>query len=813
MEADNEHDRGNSSVMELSPARAAEPDSRDPRQTLQHVLSAADSTEPRQDPQPPTATNDPSIESWAHENNVDHADDEGSIQNDSYTRASEVNASHSMTVSGMRRSGNATIGSVYSGNKIRHLKKEDGIPLWRKDIQYEFLRTVFYDETPCFTGSDGTTGHNFADIYIDAMSKSSKTSKILKDKLLSDRPSALSMSMVCLLVNVGRMNTTLNFFPEMRAQLRTYHSIPSLQAHQDPNAYKQLQDAPRLKSILKGASEDTEQPNTVDKVKNRPKPRTNPVNLIFVLSQYAPKISELHFNPPRDFFDLVMRSTLSSISRAKAFLWLMWWYLESDFTKESALNNPFGAGVVGEGTQGFPLKVPPFDTLTEEQANAENVDTQSEVDFGEEKRLERKRLLEEDEAGGRNPKRVRRSKREIAYANQLAQLQAKGDINDDQFKELLEAGDESLLAQFTPGSSPRHTGLEVGSSRRLSRRELAARKREAIEHSESERTRSASPQNGRNGRPNGAFYEDDQAEDSLAPFRRSGVKRQKSHQTLSASHRVSLRPSGPASSPISQRDSLSVDQPQRRTRPLTAHQKQVELVRREKVDAVLDQWYEEEMFRQSVRRSAEDPILRAWRRISTDEPDYDSEDENAHGRLGLGPNSDEVEDFGEEARRHAEVLQQAMAILDTKTLGEGSVRPHDVGGDMARAFMKEVEMGKLRFRALRARPVEKLLQIHERDGRRIKRSNPDPYDDHHHTFNGGDYGNGTLQQLRETSISRVQSPAMSERDTDDDAGYDTPSSEQPRRTGANEEWESRNLDRIDRELLGEDVSEESSDEE
>ena len=44
----------------------------------------------------------------------------------------------------------------------------------------------------------------------------------------------------------------------MRAQLRTYHSIPSLQAHQDPNAYKQLQDAPRLKSILKGATEDQE---------------------------------------------------------------------------------------------------------------------------------------------------------------------------------------------------------------------------------------------------------------------------------------------------------------------------------------------------------------------------------------------------------------------------------------------------------------------------------------------------------------------------------------------------------------------------
>lgn len=177
----------------------------------------------------------------------------------------------------------------------------------------------------------------------------------------------------------------------MRAQLRTYHSIPSLQAHQDSNAYKQLQDAPRLKSILKGASEDVDQPNTLDKIKRMGIPRTNPVNLIFVLAQYAPKVSEVHFSQPRDFFDLVMRSTLSSKSRAKAFLWLMWWYLEGDFTREAALNNPFGPGLVGEGTDGLPLKVPEFEYLTEDQADQENVDTPEEVEYGETKRLERKR--------------------------------------------------------------------------------------------------------------------------------------------------------------------------------------------------------------------------------------------------------------------------------------------------------------------------------------------------------------------------------------------------------------------------------------
>ncbi|TKA67998.1 hypothetical protein B0A55_08619 [Friedmanniomyces simplex] len=304
---------------------------------------------------------------------------------------------HTSTTATTRRNPSGSVSSVYSGNKIKHLKKEDGIPLWRKDIQYDFLQLVFYDPTRCFTKySDGSKGWTFAEAYIDAMAKSSKCSKILKEKLLQDTEGAISMAMVCLLVNVGRMNTTLNFFPEMRAQLRTYHSIPALQAHQDPNAYKQLQDAPRLKSILKGATEDDPQPSTMEEVRARQRPRTNPVNLIFVMSQYAPKISETHFNPPRDFFDLVMRGSLSSASRARAFLWLIWWYLESDFGYEDSQSNPFGKGQLGdseEGTDVLPLKVPTLESLTEEQAALENVDTEEEERFGEVKRKERIAIL------------------------------------------------------------------------------------------------------------------------------------------------------------------------------------------------------------------------------------------------------------------------------------------------------------------------------------------------------------------------------------------------------------------------------------
>lgn len=118
---------------------------------------------------------------------------------------------YTSTTTSTRRNASGSVSSVYSGNKIRHLKKEDGIPLWRKDIQYDFLYKVFYDETKCFTRySDGSKDHTFAEVYIDAMAKSSKCSKILKEKLLQDTEGAICMAMVCLLVNVGRMNTTLN---------------------------------------------------------------------------------------------------------------------------------------------------------------------------------------------------------------------------------------------------------------------------------------------------------------------------------------------------------------------------------------------------------------------------------------------------------------------------------------------------------------------------------------------------------------------------------------------------------------------------
>ena len=196
----------------------------DPKQSLQHILTSSEplvKTKHRPEDQlnstDPVKLDVPSkqpiiwIDGDSGQVDEKDKDEPASVQNDSYTRAAEFNPSHTMTVAHTRRNANGTIGSVYSGNKIRHLKKEDGIPLWRKDIQLKFLEYVFDDDTAVFTKAyDGTPGHTFDDIYVDAMARSSKTSKILKEKLLADRGAAMHMAMVCLLVNVGRMNTTLN---------------------------------------------------------------------------------------------------------------------------------------------------------------------------------------------------------------------------------------------------------------------------------------------------------------------------------------------------------------------------------------------------------------------------------------------------------------------------------------------------------------------------------------------------------------------------------------------------------------------------
>ncbi|KAF1846028.1 uncharacterized protein K460DRAFT_313073 [Cucurbitaria berberidis CBS 394.84] len=665
------------SSMDDTPAsRTEEPDSRN---SLRHILAA---DPPMDDSKPsPSLANTPAPE-----------DSEAATDaQDGSKPAADGDAAkpyYTATTTTTRRNANGSVSSVYSGNKIKHLKKDDGIPLWRKDIQYDFLKLVFEDDQRVFTKqSDSSGGHTFADIYLDAMAKSSKCSKILKDKLLTERPAAINMAMVCLLVNVGRMNTTLNFFPEMRAQLRTYHSIPSLQAHQDPNAYKQLQDAPRLKSILKGATEDSEQPSTVEEIMAASIPRTNPVNLIFVLSQYAPKISELHFLPPRDFFDLVMRSNLSSRSRATAFLWLMWWYLESDFSKEAAESNPFGPGQLGPAddpaTAEFPIKCPPFEFLNPEQEVLENVDTLEEKNFGEIKRKERIAILASDMAPiVTGPKRTNK----------------KGFNQNPVFSVLADDG------ASTPGrdrQSPSH-----GSAR--GRGKLAKSIIERDYPSDTDRTRSVSPpvsvyNTGKKSTPNmriNTLLNEDGLASTPAPkgpgrgnWSRNRTSTAGGTAARNFKSKLDATASQDGQSPSASAPTFNgphgfylplngSDPSHKRTRPLTQHQLAVEQYRRRRVDVILDRGIRIQYKAAAKRRRKNNLFMQSWIRCKGMPDGYDT-DEETHAQTmhqqdievgtktpppmpaGLVPLDfgGEVNDHGEESYYRAKMLNRALRRL------------------------------------------------------------------------------------------------------------------------------------------------------
>src|SRR3569833_1291893 len=248
----------------------------------------------------------------------------------------------------------------------------------------------------------------------------------------------------------------------MRAQLRTYLAIPSLQAHQDPHAYKQLQDAPRLKSILKGGAEDRQEPNSLDNIKFADVPRANPVNLLFVICQAAAKIAELHFPPNREFHDLIMKTNYTSESRARAFLWIMWFYLESDFTEEGCDENPFGPGVdygVDVANQG----VPRLDEMTPEEEERENVDPKSEIDFGLAKKEMRAKIIQADQAFvDTSTKRGSRASRGFVPPDEGGSAGILPRIRPSKH----ESDMDSTRSTPPPRSLPRHSGAFGGSTRR-----------------------------------------------------------------------------------------------------------------------------------------------------------------------------------------------------------------------------------------------------------------------------------------------------------------------------------------------------------
>jgi Ino eighty subunit 1 len=84
--------------------------------------------------------------------------------------------------------------------------------LTREDIQYDFLDAVFSNTKRVFTDQKPESSNRkvtFCELYITALSQSEKCSRVQRDKMRETPAFALELAKISLLVNVGRINTTM----------------------------------------------------------------------------------------------------------------------------------------------------------------------------------------------------------------------------------------------------------------------------------------------------------------------------------------------------------------------------------------------------------------------------------------------------------------------------------------------------------------------------------------------------------------------------------------------------------------------------
>lgn len=400
--------------------------------------------------------------------NTEDAETETDVENDkdqdfTVTDLQDIETDAASKERGHKKSGKSkktsAAAAAAAAKGFRHLKKSDGEPFWRRDIQHDFLQELFNDETEAFTNyfpnCDIPAANNnpkitFSELYIRTLAESGKCSKILKERLLKDTEMGKSVGKVCLLVNAGRMNTTVNFVPEMRSTLRTYHSIPSLQADPVYGGSKPLQDTPRLKSILKAVAEVHGELKSLDDMLENPpseKPNTNLVQLLFFLSNNVKGIkyhqdNSMEYNDNNNnFMEFFLNSRIHPKNRSKRFLWLVYTYLETSFIDSELAANPFNPSVI-----------PPIELIAENEVDEFDKDTDFEIEYSEKMYSTRLRYLA-DEEHNNNPKRGNKSKKE----------KENGDQDESTFDESIES---PLDQPPTPTSNKRPLPVDDAKSRK-----------------------------------------------------------------------------------------------------------------------------------------------------------------------------------------------------------------------------------------------------------------------------------------------------------------------------------------------------------
>ena len=275
-----------------------------------------------------------------------------------------------------------------SNSAATSLKKSEGVALTRFDLQYSTLEKIFNDDKQIWHSkyNPDAPPTTFYELFVEDFLQSTKLSKSLADRFRADDQGCRETTYIHLLCNVGRINTTLIFTP---TQLRLFNPVPCIQVHD--RGGKLLQDAPRLKAILKGSCENPDiSPPTLEAltalmVEDKPKPLSTPINLLFLISAEENKLVQ-HFEDDMDYHQLFSRPDLESDDRARAFLFIVWHYMYTNGTADEAARNPYGTG---EAT----LKVPALRACRPEVSHAENVELLREVEYASQMFDERQRWL------------------------------------------------------------------------------------------------------------------------------------------------------------------------------------------------------------------------------------------------------------------------------------------------------------------------------------------------------------------------------------------------------------------------------------
>jgi Ino eighty subunit 1 len=106
----------------------------------------------------------------------------------------------------------------------------------------------------------------------------------------------------------------------------------------------------------------------------------------------------VHFDNSLNFLDLFLPRNLSSADRAKAFLWLIFHYLEPP-----NMQNPFH----DDYSRKYPGKVPLIRQLSEAELSKENIDTPEEIEWGSKMSTQRNNFLQKLVTSIENEKKMK----------------------------------------------------------------------------------------------------------------------------------------------------------------------------------------------------------------------------------------------------------------------------------------------------------------------------------------------------------------------------------------------------------------------